>query len=297
MLNDKKNILITGGSGFIGQHLAKKFLENNYEVTIGDINKPENVNYEFIQGDMMNFDFLKEIVEDKDIVIHLVGLADAGAAQKDPMKSFQLNVVSLQNVLEASRIFDVEKLIFPSSAAVYGIVDDLPIKENFPPNPTNIYSWHKLICEKMIQAYEKNYGLKYVILRLFNVYGKGNKGVIGQFIEKAKKGEVIESFGPYQYRDFVYAGDVAEAMFRAAVYDKAINRIVNIGSGRGTQIREILDIVCELFPSAQWKEVKTNFVMYDSIADITLARILLDFEPHSSPEFMKKVIVEEMING
>jgi len=86
-------------------------------------------------------------------------------------------------------------------------------------------------------------------------------------------------------------------MFRAAVYDKAINRIVNIGSGRGTQIREILDIVCELFPSAQWKEVKTNFVMYDSIADITLARILLDFEPHSSPEFMKKVIVEEMING
>ncbi|MCX5842752.1 MAG: hypothetical protein NT022_03195, partial [Deltaproteobacteria bacterium] len=105
----------------------------------------------------------------------------------------------------------------------------------------------------------------------------------------------IESFGPYQYRDFVYAGDVVDAVYHAVAYDKAVNRKINIGSGKGIQIREILNIVCEIFPDAKWIEKKADFNMYDSIADITLARILLDFNPHDSREFMKKIIIEEMI--
>ena len=291
----RKRVLITGGSGFIGQHLLKKFAESEYEVTILDIHKLPFNYTNFIKGDIFDLQALKEIVRGKDIVIHLIGLADAGEAQKDPLKSFQFNIVSLQNLLEVCRISDNKKLIFPSSAAVYGITDDLPIKENFGLNPTNIYSWHKMICEKMIQAYQKNYGFQYTILRLFNVYGSGNKGAIDIFIKKAKKGELIESFGPYQYRDFIYAGDVAEALYKAAIYEKANNRIINIGSGSGFQIRDILDLICEIFPQAKWGERKAKFTMYDSIADITLAKILLDFKPNSSREFMKKVIKEEML--
>ena len=204
-------------------------------------------------------------------------------------------VLSLQNVLEACRFSGKKKIVFPSSAAVYGITGDLPIKESFPLTPTNIYSWHKMICERMIQAYQKNHGIQYVILRLLNVYGLGHKGVIDIFINKAKKGELIEAFGPYQYRDFVYAGDVAEAVYKAVVYDKAYNRCINIGSGKGVQIREILEMVCEIFAHAVWKEAKTEFEMYDSIADIMLAKILLDFSPNASTAFMKKIIEEEMI--
>jgi nucleoside-diphosphate-sugar epimerase len=147
----------------------------------------------------------------------------------------------------------------------------------------------------MIQSYQKNYGINYVILRFFNVYGTGNEGVIGIFIDKAKNGETIESYGPFQYRDFVYAGDVAEAVYRAVAYEKSINRIINIGSGKGIQIRDILNMICDIFPNAKWKEKPANFIMYDSIADITLARILLDFEPRNSKEFMKSVIENEMI--
>jgi UDP-glucose 4-epimerase len=294
----ERRVLITGGSGFIGSHLVRKFSEHGDRVTVMDIRRPD---YElddmgtFVQRDIFDPKDLKSLVEDADDIIHLVGLADSRLVQNDPMKSFRLNIVSLQNVLEVCREAGQKKIIFPSSAAVYGTTDDLPIKENSPPNLTNTYSWHKFICERMIQAYQKNYDLRYVILRLFNVYGKGNEGVIGLFIDRAKKGETIESFGPFQYRDFVYAGDVAEAIYHAVVYDKAVNRTINIGTGKGTQIREILDMICGIYPGAKWKELRTNFIMYDSIADITLARILLDFNPRSSPEFLKRIITEEMI--
>lgn len=293
----KQDILITGGSGFVGSHMVKKFSENNNTVTIFDIIEPKfplNANTSYIKGDIFDLSSLQKIVERNDVVVHLVGLADSNVAQKNPMKSFQLNVLSLQNILEACRISGNKKIVFPSSAAIYGITEDLPIKENFTPQPTNIYSWHKILCEKMVQSYQKNYGINYVILRFFNVYGKGNEGVIGIFIDKAKKGETIESFGPYQYRDFIYAGDVAEAVYHAVAYEKSVNRVINIGSGKGIQIREILNMVCELFPNAKWEEKQADFTMYDSIADITLARILLDFEPHNSNEFMKRIITEEM---
>lgn len=292
--NDEK-VLITGAAGFIGQSIVKKFKKVDQEVCIYDREKPLITSRKYIEGDIFDFKKLKEVIKEHNVIIHLVGLADAGFAQKEPTKSFRLNVMSLQNVLEACRPYSNKKLLFPSSAAVYGITEELPIKERLPPNPTNIYSWHKYICEEMIRAYHNNFGLEYVILRLFNVYGKGSKGVIYRFIEMVAKGETIESFGPYQYRDFVYAGDVAEAFYKSAMYEKARNKIINIGSGRGTQIREILDLVCEIYPSMKWMCKKEEFPMYDSIADITLARILLDYEPHASRGFMKKVISEEMM--
>jgi UDP-glucose 4-epimerase len=278
-------------------HLVCTFNEHGNPVILFDLHPPAGdlaSGVRFIRGDIFDGEALESAVRESDVVVHLVGLADAGVAQADPMRSFRLNVLSLQHVLETCRRNGGKKIVFPSSAAVYGITEDLPIRENFPASPTNIYSWHKLLCEKMIQAYQKNYGMEYVILRLFNVYGKGNEGVIGIFLDKARKGELIESFGPFQYRDFIYGGDVAEAIHRAVIFDKATNRILNIGSGKGVQIREILEMVCRIYPEARWMEKKTPFTVYDSIADITLARIILDFEPNASREFLEKIIRDEM---
>jgi len=293
-----KKVLITGGSGFIGSHIVKKFTDNGTEVVVFDLTEPVyelNSSTKFIQGDIFNTEKLSDAMNDCDTIVHLVGLPDSGIAQKNPDKSFLLNVISLQNVLEECRKSGGKKIIFPSSAAIYGITEDLPIKENFTPNPTNIYAWHKYLCEEMVRSYNQNYGIQYVILRFFNVYGKGNEGVIGIFLDKARKGEEIISFGPFQYRDFIYAGDLAESVFRSVAYDKAINRVINIGSGKGLQIRDILNIVCEIYPQAKWVEKKADFTMYDSIADITLARILLDFNPNNSRDFMKQIIEDEMI--
>jgi len=293
-MESTSKVLVTGGAGFIGQSIAERFAKQSIPVRVYDTVQPP-FEVESTIGDISDLDKLRSAIQDCDVVIHLVGLADAGTAQREPQRSFELNVVSLQNVLELCRLGGNKKLIYPSSAAVYGMTDDLPIRERTHLEPTGIYSWHKYICENMIKAYHDNFAISYVILRLFNVYGKGNKGVINIFLEKAKKGDLIESFGPYQYRDFVYVGDVAEAFLRAALYDKCRNKVVNIGSGKGTQIRDVLNLVCELYPKAKWVEKKADFDMYDSIADITLAKILLDFEPHSSMDFMKKVITAEMI--
>jgi UDP-glucose 4-epimerase len=296
--NKGKKILIVGGSGFIGQNLLKKFKDAAYYPCIFDIRHTDSECENCVEADVFDFEVLKDAVSQHDTIIHLVGLADAGIAQKEPAKSFRLNVQSLNNVLEACRIADrAKKLIFPSSAAVYGQPEILPIKENFPANPTNVYSWHKYICEQMIRAYHKSFGLQYVILRLFNVYGKGNKGVIDLFLRMAAQDETIRSFGPYQYRDFVYVGDVAEAAYKAAIYEKTNNRVINIGSGRGTQIKEILDLVCEFYPGTKWINEKTEFEVYDLIADIILAKILLDFKPHSSKQFMKEIIKNEMMKN
>ncbi len=297
MVTGVKKILITGGSGFIGQHLAKKFLSAGQHVTIYDIVEPtmKELKKIYVHGDVFDAASLDKAVKDSDIVIHMVGMADTGTTERDPTGSFRLNVLSVQSVLEPCRKYGDKKFIMPSSATVYGETVELPIKESSPPNPTWMYAWHKYMAELMVKSYHKRYGINYVILRLFNVYGAGHKGVIEIFLEKAKKGEIIESFGPHQYRDFVYAGDVAEAMYSAAMHYKVDNRIVNIGTGKGTQVRDILDIICELFPKAKWAEKKATFAVYDHIADITLAKILLNFKPHDTLEFMKSVIKKEMM--
>ena len=296
-MKDSERVLITGGAGFIGQSLVKEFEKAGHYFCVFDVKCPTSTRAKYIKSDIFDFEKLADAVKNHDIIIHLVGLADARAAQKEPAKSFKLNVASLQNVLEACRISGNKKLVFPSSAAVYGVTKTLPVREDFTPNPTNVYSWHKYVCENMMRCYHDNFGLEYVILRLFNVYGKGNKGVIELFLRKAARGEIIKGFGLHQYRDFVYAGDVAEAFYKSAVYKKANNRIINIGSGKGTQIEEVLEGICEIYPATKWIQEEGNFVLYDSIADVTLAKKLLNYRPHASKEFMKKTIMEEMIKG
>ena len=278
-------VLVTGGSGFIGSHVCARLAGmgvgyKNYDIKCGD--------------DVFNIDSLSQAINGADVIIHLVAESDTQTCQSNPMRSFNLNLAALQSVLVLCRNFYNKKLVYPSTAAVYGIQDDLPIKESAPLRPNNIYSHHKLLCERMIQVHQEHYGLEYVILRLFNVYGKGVKQVFNRFVAAAGRREVFRAFGVSQYRDFVWTGDVADALCQAALSDKAKNKIVNIGSGRGEQIRSILDMIKEVCPGAEWCEERGNVPLYDSIADITKAGLLLDYKPHSGRDFMMKVIREEI---
>jgi len=287
-------VMITGGAGFIGQHIAQKLTKVGYEVSVFDIRGPSKYG-KLIKGNVFDFPDLKKVVEKHDVIVHLVGLPDARAAQEDPMESFKLNVFSLQNVLEACRLGN-KKIIFPSTAAVYGVTQDLPINENHPLNPNNVYSWHKSICEKLILTYSQNFDVDYVILRLFNVYGRGNKGVIYSFVDKAKRGDSIEVFGVEQYRDFVHAGDVADAFYSSIIREAANRKIINIGSGKGIKIKEILQMVHKIYPNAKVVSKESKLVEYDSVADISLAKALLNFRPQTSKKFMEKIIKEEIVN-
>ena len=289
-------VVVTGGSGFIGQYVVSELAKSGLEVVVFDKNYIECQGINFICGDIFDFESLIAAARGAEVLIHLVGLPDAREAQRNPSESFQLNLASLQNSLEACRICQIPRLIYPSTAAVYGQTQTVPISEEDPPRPTGIYAYHKWLGEELVRAYHAVYGINYTILRLFNVYGRGNKGILQLCIDAAKKGEPITVFGADQKRDFIYAGDVAKA-FKAAILSDALrNKTINIGSGKGRTIRHVVEMMKELLPNLKvvYKEIP-EMTPYDSVADITLARNLLDFEPHTEDEFFKKVVKEEMI--
>lgn len=287
-------VLITGGAGFIGQRLAGCLASQGHQPIIYDIQEPRQ-SCEHIVGTVFDERLLQQEVITSDVVVHLVALPDVGECSRNPRESFNLNVAALQRVLDSCRNCVNKKLVFVSSAAVYGIPETLPIPEIAPLKPTDTYGHHKHVAEQMIQHYHHAYGLSFVILRVFNCYGRGVRGLFQRFVQAARAGTTYRAFGTSQYRDFVYVGDVAEALCQAALSDKATNKIVNIGSGRGTQIRDVLDMMFREFPDANWIIEPAPSIHYDSIADISKARLLFDFEPHTGTEFMRQIFREELL--
>lgn len=295
------HILVTGGHGFIGHRLVHDLCRHGHQVTVVDLQPPpesmENLSYEFLEDDILKPPVLS-VLERKgfDTVIHLVGLSDARMAHQNPDYSFRLNVESTNNILEVCRKSDVKHVIVPSSAAVYGVTRQLPVAETAPIQPTNVYGYHKVLVETLIRAYGQNYGNPYTILRLFNVYGRGNAGIIDLCLRKATNREPLSLFGAEQLRDFIYAGDVVAA-FTAAVSRKATrNEVINVGSGVGISIREVASLVQELYPDFQVTFEGQNVDgLYDSVADNRLAQEALGLTPRASREFMRSIIQQEMI--
>ncbi len=288
-------VLITGGSGFIGENIAKGLLASNpdWEVRIFDIKEPDDSSLGFAKGDIFDATLVHDVVSGSDLVYHMVGMKDAGQSQKDPYGSFRLNVQSLAVILEAMRVKGVRRVIFPSSAAVYGNVETIPIPEFIAPRPTNTYAWHKRMCEQMLQAYHNNYGLDYLAFRLFNVYGHGSVNVLSSFLSQAKHNKSIKGFGGMQYRDFIHIDDVVQALIKGATLGHGWNKPINIGSGQGLTIREVAAMAAEFFPGTTVAfQEKDDFIPYHVIADISLARELLGFVPASNKDKLKATMKE-----
>ena len=287
-------ILVTGGAGYIGSFVVEELMKRGYEVIIYDISVVDSVKKDkitYIRGDVFDIRAVEDVLVECDVVIHMVGLPHVPTAQKKPMLSFKLNVESVQYVLEAMRRNDVKRIIFPSSAAVYGAAEKIPIREDYEPKPNTIYGYHKLIAEEIIKSYKENYGIQFIILRLFNVYGGlQSQGVLNIFIRKAKSGEPIIIHGGNQLRDFIHVKDVARIFADSITNKKSINEIINVGSGKGRSINEIAEIVKEFFPNIKIIRKEPNDREYDSVADITKLKKIYNFTPDSSTETLKKVV-------
>jgi UDP-glucose 4-epimerase len=216
-----------------------------------------------------------------DTIIHLVGLPAIEYCEKNPHFSFLLNVVSVQHTLEAMRKGDVKKIIFASSAAVYGLQADKPLRETEITTPKSMYGYHKLIAEEAIRSYNYSYGIDYVILRLFNVYGGdpySGKDVISIFIRRAISNEPLVVKGPRKFRDFVHVNDVAKA-FLASSKEEIRNEIINIGTGEKTTLGDVAKYINEYFSNAKVIEEQTADDGTGLYADISKARSVLKFEP------------------
>lgn len=256
-----KNILITGGLGFIGSHIADEVLKNN-QVTILDnlstgninhLNEPEHENLKILEGDIRDSN-LDDITSDMDYIFHLAAMASVPLSIDKPVECTDINLNATVKLLKSSVNNDVEKIIFSSSSSVYGQNKNMPLKESEQPMPTSPYAASKASCELYLKSFYDSYGLNYVSLRYFNVFGpKQDKNsqyaaVIPNFITAILENTQPEIYGDgEQTRDFVYIKDVVRANINACESD--YNGIVNIASGEKLSINRLYEIIKETLNS------------------------------------------------
>ena len=254
-------ILVTGGAGFIGSHLVDEALEEGYDVvTIDNLNngKLENLNKDakFYKVDIVDIDNLSLVFEKEkpDYVIHLAAQISLRESLKNPIYDAEQNILGSINILECCRKFNVKKVVYASSAAVYGFPKYLPVDEKHPINPFSPYGVSKHTVEHYLQYYHENFEIDYIILRYSNVYGErqdplGEAGVIAIFIDKLKKGERPIIFGDgEQTRDFIYAKDVVEANL-LALEKETENKVFNISTNTETSVNELFKKIKEIMNS------------------------------------------------
>lgn len=250
-----KNILITGGLGFIGSHIVDELIENN-EVCIidnlstGKVNNlkyPEHENLKMVKEDLNDVN-LNELLNGTDYIFHLAAMSSVPLSVDNPVECCQSNVNATVKLLNAAVKNNVKKVIFSSSSSVYGQNRNMPLKETENPMPTSPYAASKASCELFLKAFYESYGLEYTALRYFNIFGprqdKNSQyaAVIPNFI-----GAILEGGQPVIYgdgeqtRDFVYVKNIVKANIAASKSD--FNGIVNVASGRKTTINQLYEII------------------------------------------------------
>lgn len=287
------NILVTGGAGFIGSHLADGLIEKGHRVVVVDnlsTGCRENISDEavFYETDILQKDEMARIFakESFDIVFHEAAQTLVPYSMEHPREDAELNIMGLLNVLELCRQFGVKKFLFSSSAAVYGDNEQVPLTEDAPLRPTSFYGLTKITAEKYIQMYHDVFGLPYAILRYSNVYGErqgshGEGGVVYVFSDAIAEGRDITVFGDGdQSRDFIYVGDVVRA--NVAAMDEAVpSGIFNISTNIETTVnalKEILFYFSQTAVPVSYKEARGGDI-YRSALDNTLAKKTLGWRP------------------
>ena len=252
--------LVTGGAGFIGSHIIDRLLADGYRVRVLDNfstgkreNLPESDDLEIITGDVGSFDDVHKAMKDVQLVFHEAAIASVPKTIHDPLGSHTTNYLGTLNVLEAARQQGARRVVFASSAAVYGDLPELPKREDMPLKPLSPYAVDKLASEFACQMYTHLHGLETVCLRYFNVYGPRQdpgspySGVISIFTDRLKKGERPVIYGDgEQTRDFVYVSDVVMANIKAATGEKAAGRVINIATSRVVTLNELLKSMCRI---------------------------------------------------
>lgn len=256
-----KRVVVTGGAGFIGSHLAEELVKQGYQVIILDdlsTGKLENIaellnkdNVEFVRGSITELPLLQKHFQGVEYVFHQAALARVPRSIDDPLTTNEVNITGTLNILLAARDNGVKKVIYASSSSVYGDTDTLPQRENMPPNPMSPYALTKLAGEYYCNIFRQIYGLPTVSLRYFNVYGSRQDlksqyaTVIPAFIERISQGlpPIIHGDGE-QSRDFTFIADVVRANILAA--ENSAEGAYNIGCGKGTTINQVAESILNL---------------------------------------------------
>ena len=232
------NILITGGSGFIGSHIVERLISNEHEVRVLDIKPPHILGIDFVEGSILDSSLVKKAMSGIDVVYHLAGVSNIDLVKDSPLQTIEFNVLGTAYMLEEARHQDVKRFILASSVYVYE-------------KGGHLYTFSKLASEMLCENYFNLYNLPYTILRLATAYGPRNReaDVISIFINNAvnDRGICVKGSGE-QVRNFIYVEDLAEGSV-VALDKKCENQVLTLAGKESTSIRELAIIVQNMFSS------------------------------------------------
>jgi UDP-N-acetylglucosamine/UDP-N-acetyl-alpha-D-glucosaminouronate 4-epimerase len=281
-------VLVTGGGGFIGSHLAERLLERGDEVRVLDsfaTGRRENLvhlpDVEIVEGDVQSFERAHHAVRGCEVVLHEAALPSVPRSIQDPLTTNAVNVTGTLNVLLAARDAGVRRVVYASSSSVYGSYDQLPKREDQPVAPISPYAVSKLAGEGFCRAFTTIYGLECVSLRYFNVFGPRQDplsqyaAVIPRFIAAALDGKRPVVFGDgEQSRDFTYIDNVVEANLLALESSAGAGEVFNAACGERVSLNTVLSMIAELSGTEldpEYQEARRGEVRH-SQADIQRAR-------------------------
>ncbi len=303
-----KKVLVTGGAGFIGYHLTKKFSTLTSDLTIYDnlssgtmANVKDVPKAKFVKGDILDLKTLCSLPK-QDLIYHLAAQVVVGYSMENPLADFETNAKGTLYVLEKARKDD-SKVIFASSAAVYGNPTVFPTPESYGFHPFSCYGLSKVVGEQYCQMYREQYGLDIVITRFANVYGLRCHGVIHDFLEKlVKNPDRLEILGTgKQCRDFVHISDVVAALILLGQKEGVNGEVYNLGLGKTTSILELADLILKILNLHKRTKVTTTGVSWQGDVtkiwfDISKAKKELGWVPKVSlEESIKEVIADRKI--
>lgn len=287
-------VVVTGGAGFIGSHVVERWLAEDAEVHIIDNLRSgflSNVELfpaaRFHYGSITDRDLVFRVIKGADYVHHLAAFISVPESVENPAECIEINVNGFLNLLDAAKEFGIKKVVFSSSAAVYGDNPASPKETGMAPAPKSPYGITKLDGEYYLKMYNELYGLGGVSLRYFNVFGPRQNpnsqyaAAVPVFISRALKNEPVIIYGDgNQTRDFVYAKDVAEANYLAATKEE-VNGVFNIGVGRSTSIKDLAEMIIKLTGSLSKIKYEAERAgdIRESVASVDETKRLLEFEP------------------
>lgn len=293
----KEKVLVTGGAGFIGSHLVRALLDDNYQVRVLDnfsTGHKKNLlevldKIEFIEGDISNQQSVINAVSEVDYILHEAAMPSVPRSIQYPATTTHVNTVGLINILQAAKNCGVKRIVIASSSSVYGDTPILPKQEDQIPNPISPYAVNKYAGELFCKTFYHLHGLSFVALRYFNVFGPRQdplspySAVIPLFIKAFKNNEPLVIYGDgKQSRDFSYVDNVVQANLLALKSTKAGGQVINIACQQAISLNDIvkeLNIIFNKNLIPQYLPSRPGDIR-DSLADISRAKNLLGYQPN-----------------
>jgi nucleoside-diphosphate-sugar epimerase len=295
-------VLVTGGAGFIGSHIAEGLAQGGARVrVIDDLSTGHRENLEEIKGEidfhqasLADEDALRRALEGVELVFHEAAIPSVPRSVKNPVETHVACVDSTFSLLNQARSSGVRRVVYAASSSAYGDQPTLPKAEEMRPEPLSPYAVAKLVGEYYCQVFTRVYNLETVCLRYFNVFGPRQdpsseySGVISRFISVLLSNEQPVIYGDgEQSRDFTYVADVVAANMRAAETTTGVGHVINFARGERTTLNQLLNILKSITgrtdAEAEYREPRKGDVRH-SLADITRAREMLGYEPRVSLE-------------